>query len=102
MNSYNHYAFGSVMAWVFRRVAGIDTDASGAGYHHLVISPHFDASLPQVHAEYDSAYGTISTDWNSAAHKLSVTTPPNTTATIELPDGKPEEVGSGKHVYSVQ
>ena len=26
MNSYNHYAFGSVMAWVFRRVAGIDTD----------------------------------------------------------------------------
>jgi alpha-L-rhamnosidase len=29
MNSYNHYAFGSVMAWVYRRAAGIDTDAIG-------------------------------------------------------------------------
>ena len=28
MNSYNHYAFGSVMAWVYRRAAGIDTDST--------------------------------------------------------------------------
>jgi len=102
MNSYNHYAFGSVMAWVFRRVAGIDTDAAGAGFHHLTITPHFDASLPQVHAEYDSAYGTITTDWNGATHKFTATTPPNTTATITLPNGKSEQVGSGTRVYSVQ
>src|ERR1700690_45590 len=25
MNSYNHYAFGSVIAWVYRYAAGIDT-----------------------------------------------------------------------------
>jgi alpha-L-rhamnosidase len=102
MNSYNHYAFGSVMAWVFRRVAGIDTDASGAGFHHLTITPHFDASLPQVHGEYDSAYGKIMTDWNGAANSFTVTTPPNTIATITLPRGKSEQVGSGTHVYSVQ
>jgi alpha-L-rhamnosidase len=102
MNSYNHYAFGSVMAWVFRRVAGIDTDASGAGFHHLTITPHFDASLPQMHAEYDSAYGTITTDWNGAAHTFTATTPPNTTASITLPNGKSEQVGSGTHVYNVQ
>jgi alpha-L-rhamnosidase len=35
MNSYNHYAFGSVMAWVYRRAAGIDTDATGPGFHRL-------------------------------------------------------------------
>jgi alpha-L-rhamnosidase len=102
MNSYNHYAFGSVMAWVFRRVAGIDTDAPGAGFHHLVITPHFDSSLPQVHAEYDSAYGTVSTDWNSATHTFMVTTPSNTTAKIGLPRGRSEQVGSGRHVYTVQ
>jgi alpha-L-rhamnosidase len=102
MNSYNHYAFGSVMAWVFRRVAGIDTDSSGAGFHHLLISPHFDPSLPQVHAEYDSAYGTITTDWNGAAHTFIVTTPPNTTATIALPRGRSEQAGSGTHRYTVQ
>ena len=37
-----------------------------------------------------------------AAHKFTVTTPPNTTATITLPNGKSEQVGSGTHVYSVQ
>jgi alpha-L-rhamnosidase len=102
MNSYNHYAFGSVMAWVFRRVAGIDTDSSGPGFHHLVISPHFDASLPQVHAVYDSAYGMVTTDWNGDAHRYTVTTPPNTTATIALPHGRTEHVGSGTHSYTVQ
>jgi alpha-L-rhamnosidase len=91
-----------VMAWVFRRVAGIDTDSSGAGFHHLLISPHFDPSLPQVHAEYDSAYGTITTDWNGAAHTFTVTTPPNTTATIALPRGRSEQAGSGTHRYTVQ
>jgi alpha-L-rhamnosidase len=102
MNSYNHYAFGSVMEWVFRRVAGIDTDASGAGFHHLTIAPHLDPTLPQVHAEYDSAYGTVTTDWNGTTRTLTVITPPNTTATIALPSGKSEQVGSGRHVYSVQ
>jgi alpha-L-rhamnosidase len=102
MNSYNHYAFGSVMAWVFRRVAGIDTDSSGAGFHHLLISPHFDTTLPQVHAKYDSAYGTVTTDWNAATHKFTVTTPPNTTATIALPHAKSAQVGSGTHIYAVQ
>ena len=46
MNSYNHYAFGSVMAWVFRRAAGIDTDPSGSGFHHLTIQPQFNPALP--------------------------------------------------------
>jgi alpha-L-rhamnosidase len=68
----------------------------------MTIHPHFDPSLPQVHAEYDSAYGTVTTDWSGAAHRFIVTTPPNTTATVVLPNGKSEQVGSGTHVYSVQ
>ena len=66
MNSYNHYAFGSVMAWVYRRVSGIDTDAQGAGFHHLVIAPHTDPKLTHARTEYDSAYGTVVTDWTRA------------------------------------
>jgi alpha-L-rhamnosidase len=102
MNSYNHYAFGSVMAWVYRRAAGIDTDATGPGYHHLTIAPHFDASLPQLHAEYDSAYGTVTTDWQQATHKYIVTIPANTSATVTLTNGKTENIGSGTHTWTVQ
>ncbi len=124
MNSYNHYAFGSVMAWVYRRVAGIDTDAASAGFHHILLSPHVDARLPHVHAEYDSSYGLITTDWteeSQAVLHLSVRVPANTTATISLPatasstieqDGKLipahfegkaaiAEVGSGMYNFTV-
>jgi alpha-L-rhamnosidase len=101
MNSYNHYAFGSVMAWVYRRAAGIDTDSSGAGYHHMTIHPHFDAALPKLHVEYDSAYGTVVSDWKQADKKFTITIPANTTATVILPKGKTENIGSGTHAYTV-
>jgi alpha-L-rhamnosidase len=101
MNSYNHYAFGSVMAWVYRSAAGIDTDAAGAGYHHLTIHPHFDASLPQLHVEYDSDYGTIVSDWKASDKKFTVTIPPNTRATVILPGDVKVSIGSGTHSYTV-
>ncbi len=73
--------------------------ASGAGFHHLAIRSHFDAALPEVHAEYDSEYGTVTTDWNAKQGKFSVTTPANTEAAVTLPDGRAEHVLSGTHVY---
>jgi alpha-L-rhamnosidase len=99
MNSYIHYAFGSVMAWVDRRAAGIDTDGSGPGYRHLTIQPHFDPSLPQLHVEYDSAYGTVVSDWQQQNRTFTITIPANTTASVSLPDGDSFEVGSGTHRY---
>jgi alpha-L-rhamnosidase len=88
MNSYNHYAFGSVMAWVFRRVSGIDADPAMPGFHHIVISPHVEPGLSHTHTEYDSVYGTVVTDWTKDPNgqlQLSVKVPANTTATVFLP-----------------
>src|SRR5207253_2567508 len=39
MNSYNHYAFGSVVAWVYRYVAGIDAAPDAPGFREIVIHP---------------------------------------------------------------
>ena len=102
MNSYNHYAFGSVMAWVYRRAAGIDTDPSGAAFNHITVRPHFSPLLPQLRVEYDSAYGTIVSDWKQDQHRFTITIPANTSATVTLPDGQAAEVGSGTHSYSVR
>lgn len=38
MNSYNHYAYGSVMEFVYRRIAGIE--AAAAGFAKIKIAPH--------------------------------------------------------------
>jgi alpha-L-rhamnosidase len=88
MNSYNHYAFGSVMAWVYRYVAGIDTTPDAPGFKQIVIHPHLDTRMPSARAEYESVYGKIVSDWSGGANgpfTLKVTIPPNTNATVFLP-----------------
>ena len=88
MNSYNHYAFGSVLAWVYRSVAGIDTSIGGTGYREIVIHPHLDPSITHAKGEYDSAYGHIVSSWEgtpAGPFFLDVTIPANTSAQVFLP-----------------
>ena len=88
MNSYNHYAFGSVMAWVYRSVAGIDTNVEGAGYREIVVHPVLDPRVTHARGEYDSVYGRIVSDWEAKPGKsfsLNLTIPANTHAKVYLP-----------------
>jgi alpha-L-rhamnosidase len=88
MNSYNHYAFGSVVAWVYRSVAGIDTDTAAPGYKDIMIHPRPDPRITHARGEYDSVYGTVVSDWSGSAtgpFKLKVSIPANTTAKVFLP-----------------
>jgi alpha-L-rhamnosidase len=88
MNSFNHYAFGSVIAWVYRYAAGIDTTIEAPGFKEIVVHPHLDSRMPSAAAEYDSIYGRIATDWHGSKEgpfSLQLTIPPNTSAKIFLP-----------------
>jgi len=88
MNSYNHYAFGSVMAWVYRSVAGIDTNLEGAGYREIVVHPVLDPRVTHARGEYDSVYGRIVSDWDAKpgeSFSLNLTIPANTRAKVYLP-----------------
>jgi len=88
MNSYNHYAFGSVVAWVYRYAAGIDTAVSAPGFKKIVVRPHTDARLTSSKGEYNSIYGKISSEWSTTSDghfRLRVAFPANTTADIYLP-----------------
>jgi alpha-L-rhamnosidase len=113
MNSYNHYAFGSVMAWVYRYAAGIDTSLQAPGFKQIVIRPHVDSRLTSAREEYDSIYGKIISDWQGAPagpFSLKVTIPANTTATVFLPaitgahvseSGSPVEAQAQEGSYAV-
>lgn len=125
MNSYNHYAFGSVVAWVYRYVAGIDTALSAPGFRKIVIHPQLDSRLTLANGEYDSVYGRISTEWTNPAagpFQLRLKIPANTSADVYLPakegakvleDGQklePEirggaffvQIGSGSYEFEVK
>jgi len=88
MNSYNHYAFGSVIAWVYRYAAGIDTTVDAPGFKEVIVHPHLDRQMPAAHTEYNSVYGRIVSDWkgtNAGPFSLRITIPANTSAKVFLP-----------------
>jgi alpha-L-rhamnosidase len=114
MNSYNHYAFGSVIAWVYRYAAGIDTTPDSPGFKEIVVHPHLDPRMTSARAEYESIYGKIISDWKGTPAgplSLKVTVPANTSAKIFLPvipgarlteEGNPVEAQQQSGSYVVQ
>ena len=88
MNSYNHYAYGAIGDWMYRCVAGIDTDEEKAGYKHIFVRPQPGDQLSWADGSLNTMYGSIRSKWSRAedgAMELLVVIPPNTTATIVLP-----------------
>ena len=63
MNSYNHYAYGNVLAWMYRHLAGIAPESAAPGFRKIVMKPVFDKRLGYVKAEYKSAAGLIKSAW---------------------------------------
>jgi len=74
MNSFNHYAYGAVLEWMFKYMAGINNDFNEPGFKHVVLRPMPDTrtkdELPEgqenityVEAEYESASGLVKSSW---------------------------------------
>lgn len=86
MNSFNHYAYGAIGEWLYRVCAGIEIDEEQAGYKHAIIRPRMGGDLSYVKASYCSIYGKVTVHWEQECDKvkLTVTIPPNTTASIQL------------------
>ena len=95
MNSFNHYAFGSIGRWLFGSVAGIETD--GPGYKRIIIRPRPGGGLDYAKASYKSIHGKIVSDWRIKGGRftLNVTIPANTTATVYVPAKDIESVTEG-------
>ncbi|CAN5140337.1 alpha-L-rhamnosidase [soil metagenome] len=94
MNSFNHYAYGAIGDWMYRVVAGIDTEEASPGYKNIIIKPHLGGGLTMTSAELQTYYGLIKSRWKVENEKLSmsVTIPANTTATIFIPAGSAESI----------
>ena len=87
MNSFNHYAYGAVIGWIYNQVAGIDYDAQTPGFKHIILTPHPDPLVETVEASYDSAYGPIVSNmrYEGSNWIYDAKIPANTTATIHVP-----------------
>lgn len=89
MNSFNHYSFGAVGAWLINYSLGIKRDESHPGFKHFVLKPEIDPSGNMKFAKgyYASLYGKIESSWRIEEGKTiyDFTVPSNTTATLYIP-----------------
>ncbi|RDL31187.1 Six-hairpin glycosidase [Venustampulla echinocandica] len=128
MTSFNHYAFGSVGAWLFGVVGGMTifkfdvvrkpcdgegiagTCADGdlnrsEGWRVIHFAPQPGGTITWAKTSHLSPYGLISSDWQldtaSKVFKLAIQVPPNSRGLVQLPGkGNGEETGKLIHVGS--
>ncbi len=95
MNSFNHYAYGAIGDWLYRKVAGIDIDPAAPGFKSIIVQPHPWGKMNNVSATHISPYGTVASAWEikNGNFILKVDIPVNTTATVYVPStGKTMEM----------
>lgn len=89
MNSFNHYAFGSVTNWLMQHALGIARDEAALGFTHFVLQPTPDSTgqLRFMRGSYHSVQGEIASSWqcDDKGTTYAFTVPANTTATLYLP-----------------
>lgn len=93
MNSFSHYAFGAVMEWGFKTLAGIDCIDPGYARIRIRPRPPTPGSNPDravidwVRADYDSPRGPIQSHWRrlDGGVEMRVRIPANTTAVVHVP-----------------
>ena len=102
MNSFNHYAYGTIGDWMYRVVAGIEIGKPG--YEQIIISPKPDAKLGYAKATYESRYGRIESGWELDDNhlKVNVVIPPNTRAKIILPNTTLSQVAENEKSISLK
>jgi alpha-L-rhamnosidase len=98
MNSFNHYAFGAVGEWLYRYVAGIDSDPDEPGFKHVRIRPFLGDGIEWAQAEYESIHGRIASRWSSDGDsiQLDISIPANTRATVHIPFPDPARILEGE------
>ncbi len=95
MNSFNHYAFGSIGEWMYENILGIQPDADSPGFRHFILKPIPGGTLTWAKGSYDSFSGKIKAEWTKEGNKFEYgfTVPSNTTATVYVPAKSASKVG---------
>jgi len=105
MNSFNHYAYGSIGEWMVRVMVGLDTDEKAPGYKRLIVRPHPGGGFTHASATLETPYGRAAAGWRVSEDglEIKVTAPPNTEASVYVPAGSADEVTEGgKPLHQVE
>jgi alpha-L-rhamnosidase len=87
MNSQDHHMMGSVDAWFYEALGGINVDPNQPGYRHIRIQPQVVRDLTSVSATVGTVRGNVISSWthDPGVITLAVDVPVNSTATVSIP-----------------
>lgn len=104
MNSHNHPTLGSVGAWMYQALAGINADQTAGGYERIHFAPQMVRDLKWTTGTIETQRGIVNSSWSRTpdAIRYEVTIPVGSGADIALPkfnlrDAEVRE--SGKPVF---
>ena len=102
MNSFNHYAYGSVAQWMFEYAAGIRHDAEHPAFRRIEFRPLTDERLGYVSASIDTQYGTVASRWekDGDGYTFTFTVPEGCTAAAYV-GNETHELTAGTHTFRV-
>lgn len=98
MNSFNHYAYGAVLDWVYEVAAGIQPVEEAPGFKKLRLEPHPTRELGWLSVRFESRCGTVCSSWRFEGDQIryEITTPGETQLVI---NGKERQLKAGKYVF---
>ncbi len=104
MNSHNHPMFGSVGAWFYRALAGIDPDPERPGFERIRFVPGAVRDLEWASGDVETVRGTVLSRWSRTPEgfRLEIAVPVGSTAEIRLPKfnwQQIEVVESGRAIW---
>ena len=99
MNSFNHYAYGSVADWMYGVAAGIQVCEDAPGYEKVCIVPHTTDKLEWFEASVETRHGLVSSRWSKTVEggwRYDIITPVQTEIRI---GGELHVVPAGSYVF---
>ena len=87
MLSFNHYAYGAMIDWVYRTVAGLAPDLDDPGYRTTHVAPRPAAAIRQASATIETRLGRLAIDWSASddLFEAALTVPFGARAVLDLP-----------------
>ena len=88
MISFNHYAYGAVIDWVYRNVAGIAPNMSAPGYRQITFAPRPAEGFTYASASINTPLGLAAISWKLLEDQslaADIVVPFGATATIDFP-----------------
>lgn len=102
MNSFNHYAYGAVIDWIYEKAAGISHTDDHAGFTELLFQPHPCKEIGWLKVQFESRQGQILSYWkHEKDDTFTVMLETPVEAKVILPSGT-RKVKAGKHTFIEQ